>query len=182
MIQGWNGNHSIFRKLIEKYKPSIIVEVGSWHGQSTINMAKICKEIGLQTKIYAIDTWLGALEFYTNPTEERNLQKKDGYPQVFYKFLENIRNEGVDDIIIPIPLPSNLGLKYIKYLGINPDIIYIDASHEYDDVKNDILLAKQLNPKVIFGDDYGNSYFPGVKQAADEFNANIEDKWFWILE
>lgn len=183
MIQGWNGNNPIFRTLIEKLQPKVIVEVGSWHGQSAINMAKICQELGLDTKIYCIDTWLGALEFYTNPTKERDLQLKDGYPQVYYQFLQNVRENGVYERIQPITLPSNLGLKYIKHLGIQPDLIYIDGSHEYDDVKKDIELALELNPKILFGDDYTNSVFPGVKQAVDELGVcEIVDNWFWVYK
>lgn len=181
-IAGWNGNNPIFRDLIEKYKPTTIVEVGSWQGQSAINMAKICKELGLNTTIYCIDTWLGALEFYTQPSKERDLMLEDGYPTVYYKFLDNVRKSGVEDVIKPIPLPSNIGLKYIKHLGIKPDMIYIDASHEYEDVKNDIILAGELEPKIIFGDDYTNAVFPGVRQAVDELGTpTIVNNWFWIL-
>lgn len=182
--QGWNGKHEIFKDLITKLKPKVIVEVGSWKGQSTITMAQACKELGLDTKIYCIDTWLGALEFYTTPTPERDLEIKDGYPQVYYTFKKNIKEHNVDDIIETITLPSNLGLKYLKEKGIQADLIYIDASHEYEDVKNDIVLARQLNPKIIFGDDYGNSVFPGVRQAVDECpfgDKNIVDNWYWVI-
>lgn len=180
-IEGWNGNNPIFEKLIKELQPKIIVEVGSWKGQSTATMALACKKFGLDTKIYCIDTWLGALEFYTNPTKERDLEKKDGYPQVYYTFIKNMREIGIYEHIEPITLPSQLGLKYLKHLGIQPDLVYIDASHEYEDVKQDIELAKSLNPKVIFGDDYGNSVFPGVKQAVDEEGVSeIVDNWYWV--
>lgn len=180
-IDGWNGNNPIFERLIKELRPKIIVEVGSWKGQSTATMTIACNLLGLDTKIYAIDTWLGALEFYTHPTKERDLEKKDGYPQVYYTFVKNMREIGMYERIETIALPSQLGLKYLKYLGVQPDLIYIDASHEYEDVKRDIELAKELNPKVIFGDDYGNSVFPGVKQAVDEDGeSEIVDNWYWV--
>lgn len=177
-VQGWNGTHKIFKDLISEIKPKTIVEIGSWKGQSTITMALACKELGLDIKIYAIDTWLGALEFYTHPTEERNLYKKDGYPQVYYIFKENIDKFKVNDIIEPIPLPSNIGIKLIE----KADLIYIDGSHEYEDVRVDIDNALQ-RAGIIFGDDYGNTVFPGVKKAVDEtpHNKEIIDNWFWII-
>ena len=39
-IRGWNGNEPIFERLIRKTMPSVIIEVGTWKGQSAINMAK----------------------------------------------------------------------------------------------------------------------------------------------
>lgn len=178
-IIGWNSNDPIFRDLITKIKPKTIIEVGSWHGASAINMALICKELGLDTTIYCVDTWLGAVEFYTHPTPERDLMLKDGYPQVYYKFLDNIRKAGVESMIKPITLPSNLAHKILP----NADLIYIDGSHEYEDVKNDIIHYRQKlnNGGIIFGDDYSNTVFPGVKKAVDEFNREIINNWFWKL-
>ena len=44
-IQGWNSNNPAFRELIEKKRPKVIIEVGTWLGASAINMAAICKEL-----------------------------------------------------------------------------------------------------------------------------------------
>jgi hypothetical protein len=180
-IKGWNGNNSIFFEIIERVRPNIIVEIGSWHGQSTITMARACKKLNLETIIYAIDTWLGALEFYTLPSKERDLEKKDGYPQVYYKFWENINRCNVADIIKPLPLPSNLGLKYLKHLDVRADVVYVDGSHEYEDVQRDIELARELSPKIIFGDDYTNKQFPGVKRAVSERPHKVIKNWYWEL-
>lgn len=178
--QGWNGKNPIFAELIHETLPLVIIEVGSWKGQSTITMAHACKEIGLiNTKIYCVDTWLGAVEFYTNPTPERDLEKRDGYPQVYYTFLKNITEAGVKDMIEPIPLPSHMAWKILP----KADLIYIDASHEYEDVKSDIEnYRKLLKPNgIMFGDDYSNSIFPGVKKAVDEAGGE-QRGWYWILK
>lgn len=68
------------------------------------------------------------------------------------------------DRIIPIRATSIDGLKILKYLQVKPDMIYIDAGHEFDDVTRDIELALKLFPecKHIFGDDYN---WIGVQQA-----------------
>jgi len=51
------------------------------------------------------------------------------------------------------------------------DIVYIDGSHEYDDVKSDLMLShiKVKNNGYICGHDYNLNRFPGVCKAVDEF-------------
>ena len=178
-IQGWQSDSPIFRNLITEVKPKIIIEVGVWKGASTIHMLKICRELGLDTKIYCIDTWLGAIEFYTRQNSDRNLNLKHGYPQIYYQFISNIINEGFINSVIPIPLPSNVAWQLVP----DADLIYIDGSHEYEDVKNDIVTYKKKLKQggVIFGDDYGNDEFPGVKQAVLELTKPIIiNKWHWM--
>lgn len=176
-FQGWNSNDPVFKKVIDEVNPRVIVEVGSWKGMSAIEMSKHTK-----AKIYCIDTWLGAEEFYTMPpSPERDLLKKHGYPQVYYQFLSNIIHAGCVEQIEPMPMTSRMGAKLCPMA----DVIYIDASHEYQDVKEDLASYWQkLNTGgIMFGDDYGNTTFPGVKQAVDEFgNAQIINNWFWIIK
>ena len=189
-LQGWNGDKPIFKEMINEVRPTTIVEIGTWKGQSAINMGKICKELGLQTKIYCIDTWLGSLEFWhgLNDTKERDLMLKNGYPNVYYQFLSNVVHSGLQDVIIPVPLPSSIGIKLLAKLGIKSDLIFIDGSHEYFDVGNDIensydYLVK--NNTIVFGDDYDT--FDAVKLITDfysheTFNISKEFKDnFWIF-
>ena len=52
-LTGWGGEHPIFEKLILNLKSQlpIIVEVGTWKGQSAINMANILKKNDIKGKI-----------------------------------------------------------------------------------------------------------------------------------
>lgn len=181
-LQGWNSDHPIFRQLIEQTQPEVIIEVGTWKGASAIRMAKICKELGLTTKIYCVDTWLGSIEFITTmkDTPERNLMYRDGYPQVFYQFWHNVQVNRVDDIITPIPNTSSNGARYFRHYGIKADLVYIDASHEYEDVKQDIINYTPLCNKVMFGDDW--NHFADVQRAVNELlkTVQIVDENYWI--
>lgn len=185
-LQGWQGTSRIFSKLIDEFKPKKIIEVGSWKGQSTVTMAKACKKLKLDTEIFCVDTWLGAEEFYTEPTPERDLMCRFGYPQVYYQFLSNIINEEVVDMVNPITLPSNIAYSIVPN-GV--DMVYIDASHSYEDVKSDL---RNYFPKVrvggvIFGDDYTNGAFPGVRKAVDSYvmenklKLEVHANWFWVI-
>lgn len=194
-LQGWNGDKPIFRELINEVKPTTIVEIGTWKGQSAINMGKICKELGLQTKIYCIDTWLGSLEFWhgLNDTKERDLMLKNGYPMVYFQFLSNVVHSGLQDVIIPVPLPSSIGVNLLNKLNIKSELIYIDGSHDYISVRSDIVSVYKLSSDntVLFGDDYET--FPDVSEAVNDVKAlyeqplhlrtyNLQTKDnFWIL-
>lgn len=184
-LQGWGSTDYIFEELIIEYKPNCIVEVGSWKGASAINMANIIKKYNLNSKIYCIDTWLGGIEHVTKKYNFDDLNIKYGYPQLYYKFLSNVFITNNQDVIVPIPNTSYIGFLVLKFYNIKPNLIYIDGSHEYNDVINDIKNYYELLDYngAIFGDDFVD-FWPGVKQAVVDFckNKNItfkikDNKW-----
>lgn len=156
-IAGWNSTRPAFRALIEQTRPQTIIEVGTWLGASAIHMAEICRELGLSTKIYCVDTWLGAQEFWTwgAGTQERDLRQKNGYPQVYFDFLSNVVEHGHQETIVPVPNTSYIASLIFKHHGISADLIYIDGSHEYEDVRLDVAsYLPLLSPSgILFGDD-----------------------------
>lgn len=183
-IFGWNSYGSIFKKLIDQVRPSIIIEVGSWVGASAIHMAKCCRSISLDTKIYCVDTWLGAEEFWNSysGTIERNLKLKNGYPQVYFDFLANVVEHGVQDIIVPVPNTSHIGSMILKNRGISAGLIYIDGSHEYIDVLGDIkdYYELLLPDGIMFGDDIGwDSVKSAVNDSMKKFQ--IYEDNYWII-
>jgi predicted O-methyltransferase YrrM len=184
--RGWNSNSNVFRDLIIRTNPSIIIEVGTWKGASAIKMGNVLKELNLNCKIYCVDTWLGALEFWTNyaHTEERDLMLKNGYPQIYYQFLSNVIHNNLQDYILPLPLPSNIAYKVLQNDNILADLVYIDASHEYEDVKSDIENYKKVLKKggIMFGDDMA---WTGVSKAANEIFGDkfkIIENNYWVYE
>jgi len=184
--QGWYSDSPVFNLVIEKTLPSVIVEVGTWKGASAINMADICKNKKLKTTIYCVDTWLGSEEFWVRlaHTKERDLLLKNGYPQIYYQFLSNVVHKNHQDTIIPVPNTSFIGSKILKSKNVKADLIYIDGSHEYEDVKLDISsywdILKQNG--IMFGDDY-----LWVKKAVDEYcetnkiALRVENNHNWII-
>lgn len=192
-LQGWNGNHHIFSDLIKELKPKQIVEVGSWKGQSSVTMAEVVKRENLDTKILCIDTWLGALEFWLTENlnqhdqNERNLLLKNGYPQIYYQFLSNIVHTNNQNIILPLPLTSALAAKVLLARNIKAELVYIDASHEEDDVYNDIVAYWKIlsNDGIMFGDDF-HTFWPGVQNAVKKFSKQNSIEYeqvdnFWLM-
>lgn len=54
-----------------------------------------------------------------------------------------------------------------RYAGAVPQIVFLDADHSYEAVRDEIAWAKQLGVPVIAGHDYGHARF-GVTRAVDE--------------
>ena len=189
-LQGWGANHRLFHILIEEVRPRVVVEVGSWKGRSAIRMAKILKRKHIPGVILCVDTWLGSFEHFTGiaePRDEAKLERRNGYPILFYQLLANILHAGYQEYIIPIALPSSIAAQLLEVNMIAPDIVYIDGSHAEEDVQIDIRKYWSLLQKdgILFGDDYF-SQFPGVVKAVDRFTAKNQlnlfiDNGKWII-
>jgi predicted O-methyltransferase YrrM len=176
-MHGWNQDSPVFAELIEKVKPKTIIEVGVWMGASLCNMLDMAKN----AKAYAVDTWLGSLEFWTNGagTFDRNLMLNRGYPRCYDQFYSNIIHRGHVDRVEPIPLPSDIAAEVLCFRGIKADLIYVDASHEYERVKRDFesYLPLLSDCGAIFGDD---TSWPGVARFVHEIKAEVRgDKWIF---
>lgn len=168
-VSGWHGEDPIFKDLITEVRPRLVIEVGTWLGQSAIHMAQHLEQNGLaEAKIICVDTWLGALEFWhgLNDTPERDLRLFQGYPQVYYQFLSNVVHAGVERFIYPFPNTSLIAARFFAQTDVRADLIYIDASHDPLDVELDVRhYAALLTPGgVIFGDD---ANWPGLMHGVE---------------
>ena len=138
-------------------------------------MAKMCKNLGLDTKILCIDTWLGSVEHWRSDQCNSLNQYKyfsDGISVMYDKFCQNVISHELQNYIIGLPNTTKNMYKILSWLKIVADIVYVDASHEYDDVFEDLTLYYEiLNPGgFIFGDDV---CWPHVKSAAENFASSI---------
>jgi SAM-dependent methyltransferase len=195
-LSGWHGNHHIFFDLFKNIRPKLVLEIGTWKGQSAINMSKIIKEFDFDTKIVCVDTWLGSIDFINAESRvdyERDTYPQFGYPQIYYQFLSNVIRHRAEDIIIPFPQTSSIACKWLLCNQISFDLIYIDGSNDYTDVILDIESSWPLlkDNGVIFGDDYNNGSFPDIKKAVDNFcyrynqQHNFEtydNDLFWLIK
>lgn len=177
-LRGWGAEERIFDFLNKDFEKHIFVDVGVWKGQSSINMAKTIQSLNLDGAVISIDTFLGSIEHfdYIQDSGQDNFAKNlfervaGGRPNLYEIFLNNILYLDLQDLIIPLPQTSSNAAKMLKLNKINPTFIYIDASHEYDDVKKDINDYFNILEKngVMVCDDYSLGW-AGVKKAVDEF-------------
>jgi predicted O-methyltransferase YrrM len=125
-VPGWLGDEEAFA-LYELARGctgrGAIVEIGSWRGRSTICLALGSKD-GSGIPIVAIDR-------HTDKT--------------FVDFQENIRRAGIADLVRPIRATSDEAFEdYDEPI----ELIFIDASHKYEDVRRDF---DQWVPLVVQG-------------------------------
>jgi hypothetical protein len=137
---------------------SKFVEVGCWKGRSVCFLGVEINNSGKKISVDCIDHWLGSNEHQ----EIENVKNNDLYEE----FLSNI--DPVKHILNPIRMSSLDAVKL--YDDESLDFVFVDASHEYEDVKQDIeaWYSKVKKGGIFAGHDYHQSW-PGVMQAVDEF-------------
>ena len=166
-IQGWFDYEELYTKIInDLLNNTHIVEIGAWKGSSTAYLAVEIINSGKSIKLDVIDTWKGSGDEPGHMTDP-DIIKYNG--DIFPLFMDNIYS--VKHIINPIQSFSSDACK--NYTDKSLDFIFLDASHSYESVKEDInnWLPKVKNGGVFAGHDWNPGSWPGVVQAVkDSFN------------
>lgn len=82
-------------------------------------------------------------------------------PALYETFLVNVWD--YRERVVPLRSTTLSGLKLLHRLDVVPDFIYVDAAHDYESVKQDVLTAKKLFPEAtLAGDDFN---WQDVKRA-----------------
>lgn len=58
-IKGWGSDGAVFSRLINKVKPHVIIEVGTFLGASALHMSNLTRQLGLDTQILCVDDFRG---------------------------------------------------------------------------------------------------------------------------
>lgn len=173
----FSSNFTALRLIIEEYKIlklNIGAEVGVLMGNTSAYLLKHFPDL----KLLCIDPY----KSYDEIGEERSQKAMDYYDQVagwqLGEFGERAHRLKATSLEVAASMRDG-GL----------DFVFIDASHEYPDVKLDIAAwYPKIRPGGLFsGHDYR---WPGVKRAVDEFAENGKlsglftgadsDVWFFI--
>lgn len=150
-----------------------IVELGSYMGESSLIFAQEFPN----GKIICIDSWEGGFD-------DSDACSSDNYSEVENQF--DIRQKMVNNI------------EKIKGMStsvkIECDLVYIDACHKYECVKNDIIHWSPLTKKIISGHDYCvdenflmlHQHIKGVKSAINDMLGKPDKifgdmSWYKIL-
>ena len=163
--EDWFNYSDFYKLIVDKFDNATFVEIGSWKGRSSIFMAVEIINSNKNIKQYCVDTWKGSAEHI-----RFSILNDDG---LYHEFLKNI--EPVNHVITPVRMKSLDACNTFEDGSL--DFIFIDASHEYDDVKQDIehWYPKVKSGGIIAGHDYDNSWF-GVVRAVNEWSSENNKK------
>lgn len=180
-LQGWNADNKVFDDLVERTKPKVILEVGSWKGASTAHLAKVSEKFG--SHIYCVDPWL-----WLRQEDDENGSGRDllGTPLIYNQFIRNFVGTGAASRIHPLRNTSMAMANIFNARDVRAELIYIDGPHEYDEAYMDVKhYSRLLAPGgIIFGDDWPlRGVFAAVVRYSTENNLGVEtvDGQFWIL-
>lgn len=134
-----------------------VLEIGAWKGRSTHALCFGCKGV-----VTSVDHFLGS-------EDERSTSHKEAVTSdIFAQFKKN--TEELTNLRV---MQTSSGVANYKMNGDTFDMIFIDASHKYEDVKMDLQLWKTKATKIICGHDYNPSW-PGVVKAVKEEIGEVE--------
>ena len=143
------------KMLIDEYinENTVMVEIGSFSGISSELFSLHCKEI------HCVDLW----DSYWEITDKQRMEFAEF---AFDKLLKQYSN-------IKKIKGSSVGSAQ-KFQDKSLDFVYIDAAHDYENVKNDILawLPKIKDGGYIAGHDYRYDPNIGVYEAVNDIFVN----------
>ena len=154
----WSGHRNFIYDFLKYYTPRTVVELGSHYGCSSFAILQAVKDCGLDTEFYAIDTWEGdSLTLYS---EGENVLE-------FYKKINETYYQSQKSFMLRMTFDSALS----QFAEKTIDVLHIDGSHEYNDVKHDyemwknkmaddgIILFHDISQDKVLGNIMGSHIF-----------------------
>ncbi len=162
-IEGWVLHVDAWRDVFGGIDAPVVLEVGAYLGKTSLHILETYPE----SKLIAIDLWQpGDTELSQRKGREfasAGLAQADGdWLALYMANLWDFRER-----VVCVQCDSLDGMCYVRE-HLQPDVVYIDAAHDYQSVLEDIHEAKLCFPDaLICGDDYEDGP-SGVKRAVHE--------------
>lgn len=172
-------NYQRFYDEIASKKFNVLVELGTWKGHSISYLGKRLLEQSYDFKLYGVDLFDDS---YIH-TKEGNSHLASQMKYIYDVYNQNLIDAGVREVIKDIK--GDTWEVASQFEDNSVDFVFIDADHNYESVKKDILswLPKMKKGGIMSGHDYFNNTC-GVKQAVDEIfpNVVIGTNNIWMIE
>lgn len=135
-VRNWHGHMPFAIDLIYLTKPRIIVELGTHFGDSYFAFCQSCKELEIETELYAVDHWRGDLHsgFY----DESVFSQVNSFNQNHYENRSKLVRRDFKNA-------------KSHFQNGTIDILHIDGAHDYDSIKYDFnsWKSKVSNPGFV---------------------------------
>ncbi len=156
---GWLNEYTAAMLIRLSAHAGVILELGTWTGKS----ARFLCDNNPQVKVISIDHFLGSREL-------QDAHHAKVLPILYQACLH--RCWEYRDRITIVKETTADGMAAVDAVGLVPDLIYVDASHEEKDVARDIQVASTFWPNaVLCGDDWD---IPGVQNAVNRAAEQME--------
>lgn len=175
----WSGHRKFGYDLVAYYQPDVLVELGSFYGCSAFTFMQAVRDQGLSTKIYPIDLWEAGDDF-----------TKHDYEQDIYSFFMKVKEKEFSNINVEmLKMSFDSANKLFEEKSV--DILHIDGSHAYKDVKHDfevwlpkvksegIILFHDVSDQLLYGETLGSHIF--WKEIQEKYDYTIEMPYSWGL-
>ncbi|MBD3407306.1 MAG: hypothetical protein GF411_14405 [Candidatus Lokiarchaeota archaeon] len=143
-------------------KADKIVEVGVFRGEMSHNLRRLFPD----AELYLIDPWLRHDEYNTGPAgnaySRTGIKKQNGYDKIYDDVCAMFEGDSKTHVI------RGFSKEVSSLIPDDLDIVFIDANHAYEHVKDDIniWLPKVKKNGLLCGHDY--RCWSGVTQAVSE--------------
>lgn len=148
-IQGWMNPCSLEWLAKKASEMESVVEIGCWKGRTTHTLLINCKGI-----VYAVDHFRGSP---SDPALRAEAKRKD----ISQEFIKNV---GRFPNLRLLKMSSMEASAHFQPKSV--DMVFVDGSHTYEDVKADLEAWIPIAKKLICGHDYYG--YGGLKRAVDE--------------
>lgn len=155
--ENWFTYKTLYSSIVNEFPSgSKFVEVGCWKGKSSSYMAVEIKNSNKNIEFYCVDHWMGSQEHI-------GFSELDDLYDIF---ISNMKP--VEEYYTPLRMTSVEASNTFEDESL--DFVFIDASHEYLDVKTDIKswLPKVKPGGILAGHDYTPPFFPQVVRAVHD--------------
>lgn len=164
-VPGHFNYENVYKDMIAfapQYSAEKFVEIGAWKGKSICYAGVEIINSGKNIRLDSVDTWEGS------PSEPVLMNDESVINKTLYdEFIKNIGP--IKHIVTPIKLSSVLAANV--YQDNSVFFVFIDGSHLYESIKEDILawLPKVKSGGFIGGHDIDQpEEFNGVRAAVNE--------------
>jgi len=136
-IHGWleeDEAETLYRFVLELGTRGAILEIGSWHGKSTIVLASAAKRIG--SRVFAVDPHEGITYWQDDVPPMRALGPS------LEAFRENLRHADLTDVVKLLVMTSRRAFEQLKDRE-HFSLAFIDGDHSYRSVREDFEMWSQ---------------------------------------
>lgn len=168
----WSGHRGFIYDLIVNLVPGTIVELGSFYGCSSFAIGQAIKDNGLESELWSIDVW-EAMDDYTKHSYEAD---------IYHEFL-NVRDKCYSERYIKT-LKTTFDEARKQFGNKQIDLLHIDGSHHYDDVKHDFQYWKDSlkDDAIILFHDIGEDKVNGDIMGSHTFWKEIKKDFMYTFE